>query len=419
MNKEEFGAFVGIDWSDRKHDICLKPAAGEKLEQLEVLQKPEALDEWARGLHKRFKGMKIAVCLEQSRGPLIAALLKYDFFVLYPVNPSVLANYREAFSPSRAKDDPTDAEYLVELLEFHQDRLTPWVPDDEHTRRLQYLVEYRRKLIGERTRISNRLTSYLKMYFPQVLEWFPDIRTELICEFLLRWPSLESLKGVRKTTLLKFFVEHGSRSKARNEKRLEEIKTAVPLTTDKVIVDTSATMVCMLCEQMKVVIGSIKKLEKEIEQLYESHVDCQIFSSLPAAGENCGPRMLAAFGCQRERFKSADDAAKYFGIAPVMERSGTQEWIHWRFFCPKFIRQSFHEFANQSIHHSYWAHAFYAMQRAKGKEHHVAVRALAFKWIRIIFRCWQEQTTYNEATYLKALQKRGSKLLAYAASSSA
>ena len=126
----EFAAFVGFDWADKKHDLCLVDAATGKKEFSIIKHTPQALQEWARALLSRFGGRKVAVCLEQSRGPLLFALLKYDFLVLYPINPSTLANYREAFSPSRAKDDPSDAEYAVELLIHHRQRLKVWRPDE-------------------------------------------------------------------------------------------------------------------------------------------------------------------------------------------------------------------------------------------------------------------------------------------------
>ena len=207
-----FAALIGIDWSDAKHDICLVETATGAQELSVVKHTPESLNEWARALRSRFGGERIAVCLEQSRGSLIYALLKYDFLTLYPINPQMLSRFREAFTPSRAKDDPTDAEYLVELLIHHRERLKAWMPDDERTRTLQLLVEHRRRLVGDQTRISKRLTALLKGYFPQVLQWFPDIRTPMVCDFLLRWSSLDALHGVRRTTLEKFFREHNSRA---------------------------------------------------------------------------------------------------------------------------------------------------------------------------------------------------------------
>ena len=133
---DDFAAYIGIDWSDSKHDLCLVEHALGRREFMVLEHSPEALEEWAARLRARCPGRKIAVGLEQSRGPLIFALLKYDFLVLYPIHPSTLANYREAFSPSRAKDDPTDAEYQAELLIHHRDRLKAWRPDEAKTRSL-------------------------------------------------------------------------------------------------------------------------------------------------------------------------------------------------------------------------------------------------------------------------------------------
>jgi hypothetical protein len=134
-----FAALIGIDWSDRKHDVCLVDAASGRRELTVVAHTPEALNEWARALRARFGEEKVAVCMEQSRGSLIYALLKYDFLVLYPINPQMLSRFREAFTPSRAKDDPTDAAYLVELLIHHRERLKAWTPSDEKTRTLQLI----------------------------------------------------------------------------------------------------------------------------------------------------------------------------------------------------------------------------------------------------------------------------------------
>lgn len=408
---EHFAAYIGLDWSDQKHDLCLvNPATGEQ-ESSVIKQTPEAIDEWARGLRTRFRGERIALCLEQSRGPLIYALLKYDFLVLYPVNPKTLAKFREAFAPSRAKDDPKDAEYLVELLIHHRERLKAWLPDSEQTRTRQLLVEHRRRLIGDQTRISNRLTALLKGYFPPVLQWFPDIRTTLVCDFLLRWPSLDALKGVRRTTLLKFFREHNSHRKETIGQRLAAIKGAVPLTTDTAVINSSVLMVTALASQMRTTLEVVRQFDTEIEALCQAHEDFDLFASLPGAGHVYTSRLLTAMGTRRERWATSDELLRFSGVAPVVERSGKSSWTRWRYFCPKFLRQSFVEYAGESIRHSQWARAYYDEQRAKGKSHQAAVRALAYKWIRIIWKCWQTRTNYDEARYLECLRKKGSTLI--------
>ncbi len=133
---------------------------------------------------------------------------------------------------------------------------------------------------------------------------------------------------------------------------------------------------------------------------------------VPGAGPVYGPRLLIAMGSQRERFQSSDELVRQAGIAPVIKRSGESTWIHWRYCCPIFVRQTFVEWAGQTINKSYWAGVFYRQQRAKGCTYQAAVRALAFKWIRIVYRCWQTGVAYDEAVYLKALERRGSPLLA-------
>ena len=415
----EFAAFVGWDWADKKHDLCLVDAASGKKESSVIKNTPQALEEWATAIRQRFGGRKIAVCLEQSRGPVIFALLKYDFLTLYPVNPTTLAKYREAFSPSRAKDDPEDAAYAVELVIHHRDRLKAWRPEDEQTRTLQYLVEHRRRVVSDRTRVSNRMTALLKLYFPQVLEWFDDVRTDLVCDFLLRWTTLEEVKRVRRATLEMFFRSHHSISKETNEERLAAIKAAVPLTNDRAVINSSVVMIRVLAEQMKVSIAAIRRFDKEIEKLCASHDDFHLFASLPGSGTVYSSRLLAAFGTDRGKYESADEVARFSGVAPVIERSGESCWIRWRYFCPKFLRQSFVEYAGESVKHSFWARAYYQQQRAKGKSRQAAVRALAFKWIRVIYRCWQTKTEYNEVKYLEHLRKKGSSLLGYAASNAA
>jgi transposase len=406
-----FAALLGIDWSDHKHDVCLVDAATGCRELSVISHTPETLDEWAGGLRARFGGAKVAICLEQSRGPLIYALLKYDFLVLYPINPQTLSKFRAAFTPSGAKDDPTDAEYLVELLVHHRERLKAWTPDDEKTRTLQLLVEHRRRLVGDQTRISNRLTALLKGYFPQVLQWFPDIRTTLVCDFLLRWSSLDALKGVRRTALERFFREHNSHRKEAVERRLAAIKEAVPLTTDKAVIASSVLMARTLAMQMQTVLAAVKEFDREIEALCQSHEDYELFTSLPGAGKVYASRLLTAMGSNRERWRSADELLRFSGVAPLNDRSGKSSWTRWRYFCPKFIRQAFVEYAGESVRHSEWAKAFYVSQKAKGKSHQAAVRALAFKWIRIIWKCWQRREKYSEARYVECLRKKGSALV--------
>ena len=118
-----FAAFVGIDWADLKHDVCLQQAGSKERERSVLVHRPETIERWALSLRERFAGRPIAVCLEIAKGPLVYALQRYEFLVLFPVNPTTLANYRQTFRVSGAKDDPTDAELALELLLVHPEKL--------------------------------------------------------------------------------------------------------------------------------------------------------------------------------------------------------------------------------------------------------------------------------------------------------
>lgn len=406
-----FAAFVGLDWADAKHDVCLQAAGTAQREFLSLEHSPEEINAWAQTLRTRFNGQPVAVCLELTKGPIVSALRTYDFLVLFPVNPLTVAKYREAFTPSRAKDDPTDAELQVEILLKHRDKLTPLRPQSPTMRALAQLVEQRRRLVGDKVRLTNRLTSALKNYFPQVLHWFPEKDTAIFCDFLSRWPTLKAAQLARRTTLEGFFRAHHVRSTDLIATRIEAIKSARALTTDDGVIAPNVLLVHALVAQLRVTLQAIADFDQAIAQRAQAHPDFPLFDALPGAGTVFAPRLLVAFGEQRERFTSADELQKYAGIAPVTERSGKKSWVHWRLQCPKFLRQTFVEWAAESTRHSFWAQVYYQQQREKGKAHQAAVRALAFKWIRILYRCWQNRTPYDESIYLQALNRRSAPLL--------
>jgi transposase len=410
LSNQRFTAYVGIDWADTKHDICLQAAGNTRREFDCIPHQVARIDEWAKSLQQRFGG-PVAIALELAKGPIVAALQKYDFLVLFPINPSTLATYREAFKPSRAKDDPTDAELALELLLRHPERFAPLRPQGVAMRSLLSLVEQRRELVGDKTRFTNRLCDTLKQYYPQALDWFEDRDTVLFCDFLTRWPTLLAARRARRTTLEAFFHAHNGRRARLIEARLESIRAATPLTEDPGIVAPCRLHVLALVEQLRTVLTAIDRFDREIATVAGTLPDYTLFQGLPGAGPQLAPRLLVAFGEQRERFHGADELQKYSGIAPVTERSGKKSWVHWRWQCPKFLRQTFVEWAGQTINKSFWAGAYYRQQRAKGSSHQAAVRALAFKWIRILYRCWQTRTPYDETTYLNALRKRGSPLI--------
>lgn len=411
MEPLPFDIAIGLDRSDKTADLHLIQVTDAQAEHQRIETNPEALQDWVTQLQTKYPGQRVAICVEQPANNLIVFLQGFEFITLYAINPITLQKFREAFVTSRAKSDTQDAFYLAKLLVTHHATLKVWAPDDAPTRRLQRLVTDRRAVVDHRTLLSNRLKSLLKDYFPQALELAgEDLWRPLACAFLLKWPTLQRLKKARPATIRQFYYQHSCRSQSLIEKRLALIAKAVPLTEDGHLLQSVSLRVELTIRELMLVTETIAEFDRLIAQAFAEHPDREVFASFPGAGPTLAPRLLAAVGSQRDRYASANRLQCFSGIAPVLKQSGKSHYVHRRHRCPKFLRQSFHEYAGESIRHSTWARAYYAQQKARGHKHHTVVRALAYKWIRIIFRCWQNHERYDENRYLRSLKENGSPL---------
>jgi transposase len=409
----QWAAYAAIDWADRKNSWIVLAAGSDTPQQGEIENTPEAVDNWATELHHRFQGRPVAVCLEQKRGPLVYMLTKYSHLVLMIAHPTTAAAYRETFAPSGAKDDDSDTISLLDLLLRHPDRLRQLDPDTDETRLLQFLTEDRRRLVDMKTAECQRLRARLKLYFPQILQWFDDLSSHVVGDLLKRWPTLEELQRVNPAKLGKFFTEHNCRSQEKIQERTQQIYAALPATKDQAVIRAASAAVRAQVELIGTLRSQIQELEQQIRKLEAEHPDSRIFRSFPGSGDALTPRLIAAFGTRRDRYKDAAELQTYSGIAPITRASGQNEKAHFRWAAPKFLRQTFHEFAACSIAKSKWAQAYYNYQREeKKKDRHAALRALAYKWMRILFRCWKDGTLYDERVHLLALQRRAAPLAA-------
>jgi transposase len=176
-------AWIGLDWADQQHVISLYDVASGQTETAQLRHSAEALQQWVANLRTRYGGARVAVVLEQARGSVWYALMSHDSLVLYPVNPESLANYRKTFFPSRAKNDPSDAALLQEMVRKNPERFRAWWPEDADTRALQLLTQHRRRLVDQKTALTNQLTSLLKGYYPQALDWAGALDKEMACTF--------------------------------------------------------------------------------------------------------------------------------------------------------------------------------------------------------------------------------------------
>jgi hypothetical protein len=275
------------------------------------------------------------------------------------------------------------------------------------------LVESRRKLVDQSTAVTNQITALLKEYYPTALELVGDLKTELACNFLRRWPTLEKIKAGGPEKLRVFYHRNRCRSKRAIENRLRILQQAEPLVSEKPILQAYVLTLLSLVAQLRILLTATADFDKEIKKLFVNHPDFELYTTLPSAGPAIAPRLAAFFGEDRSKYDSAVAVANLTGIAPVTIRSGKSKVVLFRFAAPKFARQSFVEFARVSIPRSLWAAAYYRKCRSEGKTHQAAIRALAYKWIRILFRCWKNHVRYDEKLYLERLKERNSPLLKF------
>ena len=400
---------IGIDWADKVHAWhCVDPNGNVSHGELE--QSPTAIALWIASIQHRCPDARLEICIETSRGALVNALLEHDVTV-YPINPNALASYRKSHAHGGGKSDRVDARLIMQFLAERRSSLRPLVQNSPLTRKLAALSQDRRQLVEHRVDLSNELKATLKTYFPAALELKPaKMYADFMVAFLLTFSSLDAAQKAGAAKLRMYFFGVGA--KARAEARVELLCEAKPLTTDSVVISTCSLKVESLCAMLASLNGSIRKYDKLLEELVVTHGDYEIVASFPGASTKTQARMIAGLGDDRSRYADAVSFQCATGIAPVTTQSGNQKYVSNRWACTKFLKQTFHEYAGLSIGRCRWAKAFYDSQLVAGKTPQAAKRALAYKWMRIIFRCWQNGTCYDDQKYMQQLKKNGSPLAA-------
>lgn len=406
--KTKLAAVAGWDWSNTTHHIVYSRKDSEHTKSVVVDNVPSKIHGFIRQLQKEFKQAPVGVAIENCKGGILNALTDYQFIKVYPINPKCAKNYREAFKASGVKTDKLDASKLHEMLDKHQDQLKEKHKDDPVLLQLEYLVRARRNEVNERTRRIEQLHAVLNRYYPLVRRLFKDFNGAIVADFICRWPTLKDLQKESDEELIKFFIEHNCKRWTVIFERIKMIRAEEPLSQNEAINRVCAMEAVAIANNIKVIEKNIETYDKKIEELYEQHPDSFIFKSIKGSGSALGPRLLVAFGVDREAYKDAKAFAAYCGVAPVEKSSGKMLIYGQRKFCDRFLLQTFHEFANVARRYHQWANKYYQAQMDKGKTHHTAVRALAYKFARILYRCWHDRVPYDEKRHIENLKRYGS-----------
>jgi len=391
--------YVGIDWADLKHDICVVDERGERVAKFTIPHTAQGLNK----LHRRLSMLtpnrdEILVALETDKGLVVSFLLDLGY-TIYPINPKVVSRYRDRYRTSGAKSDPLDALVLANILRTDRHRFRPIMPDSTLARELKVLTRDHKHLVKSRTALSNQLTACLKAYYPRALELFSKVTQPITLAFLKAYPTPQSASGLSLKGLKCFLSEH----RYTRPERVEELYNALQqpqMAAESWLVRAKSRHMLALVGQLEPLLSEIKSYEKEIKKLLKKHPDSEIFRSLPGAGLILAARMLAEIGDNRKRYSDYQALQCEAGTAPVTIASGNYSYVRFRRACKKSLRAALHQFAFCSRRESDWANQFYHQQRSKGKSNSLATRALANKWVKVIFALWQKRQTYNESFHL-------------------
>lgn len=415
MNPSEsiprYDLLVSLDRSDRTAALALLDLrTGEFLTESVLELAPEALDPWWRALCAAHPQARLAVAFEQPAPNLLAFFAPRRPAAIYALNPSATWAYRQSLTVSHARNDQSDARHQALFVRNHLAELKPWAPPPATVTQLERLTLSRRKQVEARTALTNQLQAALKRYFPQALELLhEDIWRPMNLEFLRKWPSAQKLQTVPLPRLRSFYHKHGSRSETRWTERTALIGRLVPLAEAG---PADELEVAALVDQVEVLNASILRHDQAVAGLFKAEgAAAERIAALPGAGPTLAPRIYVALAHHAPNCESAEALAAAVGVAPVTDQSGKMRKVYRRLRCDNHTRQSFVEWAKESWKHSAWAEAFVRQRQARGQGFHAIIRALAYKWIRILWKCWRDGVAYNEEHYLERLRQKGSPLV--------
>ena len=406
-----------LDWACDHHDVVVVDGKGVSVCELRFAH---TADGWQ---HLRDKlaaftplaptGSGLAIAVETNQGLAVEQLLAAGYTV-YPVNPKSAKRYRERKAPTGVKDDRRDAWSLADALRVDGHGWKPLAPDDPLVTELRLLTRDESALIEQRTGLINQLQSALRDYYPAALEAFADWTCPGTWTFVATFPTPSALVKAGRRRWEKFLHAHHLWREATAERRLEIFARAELLQGSPAAVAAKTMLALSLVRVLQTLQAQLLAYRRAIDERFARHPDHDLFGSLPGAGKKLAPRLLAEIGDQRSRFERAAGLQAYAGTAPVTFQSGQIEKHLVRRACARPLRCTVHLWANHSRRKCPWAQAYYRAHRDRGQSHACALRCLGQRWLKILWRMWQDGTRYDEARHTHNQRRHGSWVVASA-----
>ena len=403
-NWNEQTYFGALDWAQDHHDIIVVDRLGTIVADFQFAHTAEG---WKEFDQKMQAFGKCAVCIETSSGPAVDQLLQRDYPV-YPINPKAAQRYRERKSPAGTKTDRHDAWSMADALRTDGHGWVKLLAQDEATSTLRLLCRDEHVLIEQRTALINQLQAALREYFPLALESFEDWTRPFAWAFVRAFPTPQALSKAGKRKWQKFLHTHKLWRPDTAEARLELWQQGQQLNSSAPVTRAKSLLALSLVNVLQSLQKQIDQYREQIRETFKNHPDHDIFGSLPGAKDKLAPRLLAEIGARRDVFPDSDSLNCRAGTSPVSFQSGKIRKARIRWACNGLLRHTVHLWADQSRKTCLWAQTYYAAKRASGHSHASALRCLGKRWLKILWRMWQDRTPYKESVHLESLKTHGS-----------
>lgn len=400
--------YIGLDWSENKHDLVFMIESGAVLAQFTVPHRPEGflkLDE-----KRQQVGVECSDCfvgLETAHNLVIDYLWSRGYTRVYVIPPNVVKSSRGRFGQSGARTDRSDARLLADLLRTDRARLQPWRPDGLLTRQMRAKVSLIGYLTRSTTRLSNRLRAVLLRYYPAALHVFSDLTTQIALRFMQTYNTPRAAEELSYAQFEAFARQHGYPNPSKLPDCFARLQQAQPCACPEVVL-AYADEVTLLAHLLLATVQAKIAALHDLDELFIQHPDHYIFDSLPGVGRLLAPSLLVKFGDDRQRFPSAASVQSLAGTCPVTDASGKRKVIKFRRSCDKQFRHIAQQWALCSRRKSAWANAYWRRVRPHCDSDSHAYRCLANRWLAIAWTLWQTQQEYDEDYHLQqcALRRR-------------
>lgn len=393
-------SFIGIDWSEKHHDVRVHNAHGACLARFQVDHTLPGFQQ----LHHKLQQLnpQPAHCLValETHDTLLVDFLGDCGYTLYVLAPSRVARNRGRHRASGAKDDDHDAYVLADLLRTDHRRLLPWRPNSPVVRQLRLRLSAIDDLTGDIVRQHNRLRAYLLRYYPQALSAFQNLQTHIALDFLVAFPTPQAAQALSYEQFYAFCRTQGYHQYRHLPGKYAALIDEAPQ-ADPAIAAASQAQVAPLARRLRTLLVEKTQALQAVETLFSQHEDAPLFDSLPGAGQMLAPKLLVMFGDRRERYPDYTILQGIAGTAPVTRQSGQARWVAFRQACNRSYRRTMQQFARCSITQSVWAAGYYQQAKKRNLSDSHAYRCLANRWVRIIWTLWQRREPYDERQHLR------------------